>query len=195
MKSLYTLTGILIVITAIGALFYGGYLGLIFLWQVFAELEFVVRTVLLSAMSVIVIGALIVASAIKTAGASEGKQQLAIRKLDLYKSLIDIYKPVFESAEPASHLQHSDVLSKLRALDTEMQLLSVSQVLTLHSKLTSALQNRENHEQTDSLFRQLIKAIRRDLGQAPGYDESKLKFLLIAERKPAQRPADQEVKV
>ena len=182
MKSLFTLIGILIVIAAVGALFYGGYLGAVYLLHVFAELETVIRIVLLSVGAVMLISALIVAGAIKTASFAANTGQLVDAKLRLYKSLVEIYKPYFVSPDQPPHQVYSDVLTNLSEIKTEMQILSGGTVLGIHQKLEAALQNRDDGEQVKILFQKLIKSIRRDLGHGSNFDESKLTFLINSSR-------------
>lgn len=182
MKSFVTLIGILIVLAAIGGLFYGCYLGAVYLWQVYAELELVTRIVLLSSMAVVLVGSLVIAGAIKNAGFSAYKSRLIAEKLRLYKSLVDIYKPYFASPNQDLRQIYSDMAARLREIEAEMQILSAGAVIEVHGKLEAALRNRDDRKQINVLYQKLIKCIRRDLGHGSNFDESKLTFLVNSGR-------------
>jgi hypothetical protein len=173
MKSLFTFIGVLIVLAAIGALCYGGYLGLVYLWQVYAGLEELVRIVLLSAMAVVLLSAFIIAGAIKASGQTARKSQLNDAKLRLYQSLVEAYKPYFADSEQTSQQTMAGVCASLDALQAEMQVLSASSVLESHGKLEAALRNREAQQLVEEMFQKLVNAIRRDLGHGAHYDESR----------------------
>jgi hypothetical protein len=180
MKPLFTFIGVLIVLVTIGALCYGGYLGLVYLWQVYAGLEELVRIVLLSAMAVVLLSAFIIAGAIKASGQTARKSQLNDAKLRLYQSLVEAYKPYFADSEQTSQQTMAGICASLDALQAEMQVLSASSVLESHGNLEAALRNREAQRLVEEMFQKLVKAIRRDLGHGAQDDESQLKFLITA---------------
>ncbi|MDH3469535.1 MAG: hypothetical protein OES26_27230 [Gammaproteobacteria bacterium] len=175
MKSFFTLIVALAVIAAIGALLYGGYLGLIYLWQVYAGLDEVIRIVLLSAMAAVLLSAFVIAGAIKSAGQAAVRNQMGEAKLGLYKSLVEAYATYFTASDQSSP---ATIFAKLEALQAELQILSSSSVLESHGRLAAALRDRQPRERIEDLFRKLVKNIRRDMGHGAQYDESRLKFLI-----------------
>ena len=181
MKSIFTLTGALVAIAAVGTVFYAGYLAIVYLWHVYAELDTVVRIILLSIMVTLMIAALIISGAIKTVGLTASKG-LSGAKLQLYKSMVEAYKPYFSYLGQPSQQCCSEVLTRLTEFEAEAQILSAGDVLGIHRKLESALRNGDERDQVDKLFQNLIKSIRRDLGHAPSHIESKLSFLVQTTR-------------
>ncbi len=160
MKFLLTLTGVLIIFAAIAAMCYAAYLGAAYLWQFYASLDELIRTLTLSAMSTVLIAAMIISAAIKSSARTSSKAQLMEAKLCLYK-----------------HLVETETRQEFEELKAEMQILSSSSVLEAYAKLDQAMLAGES---TDILFKQLIKSMRRDLGHGSGYDENRLKFLLAS---------------
>ena len=177
MKSFFTLTGVVFAFAVIGALFYGGYLAIVYLWQVYADMDTSVRIILLSAMATALVSALIIAGAIKTSGIPSDKTLLDA-KLRLYMSLVETYKTFLTSRDQPSQQLYSDVLTSLSKRESDMQILAAAAVLEKHEKLETALHNRDGQDRVNILFQNLIKSIRNDLGHAPGYIESKLNFLV-----------------
>jgi len=175
MKFIFTMLVVTLVLTAIGGIFYGGYLGLVYLWQIYAGLGEVIRIILLSAMATVMLAAFVIAGAIKTARSMAQMMQLKEPKLRLYQSLIEVYIPVFKASTQPSHQALRDSLD---ALWTDLQILSTSRVLDCHTRLEAAIYDRQPSKQIEELFQKLIKAIRRDLGHGTHYDETKLKILL-----------------
>ncbi|MCP4494534.1 MAG: hypothetical protein GY820_45630 [Gammaproteobacteria bacterium] len=178
MKSLLTLTGILLVLAAIGAFFYAGYIGAIYLWQVYAELDAVIRIVLLSIMSVGLITALILAAAIKTTSTASTKGQLFEAKRQLYKTLVEGLKPFFATPDQLSQQDYSQVQDNLHGIMAEIQILASAAVLDSVSKLEIALGDRHDAEAIIAVIEKLVKNIRRDLGHGANYDETRLKYLV-----------------
>ena len=115
MKSITTFIGVLLVLTALAALCYGGYLGLVYLWQVYAGLDVVVRVVLLSAMAVMLLSALVVAGAIKSAGLAASRRPLAAARLRLYRSLVESCRPLFAPGERPQRQACAEALAGLAA--------------------------------------------------------------------------------
>ncbi len=180
MKSLFTLIGVFIVLAAMGALFYGGYLGLIYLWEVYAGLDEVIRIVLLSAMAAFLLSAFVIAAAIKSAGQAAHKSQLSEPKLRLYEALVESCRPVFAPADRPAQRAYAGALASLAAIDAEMQILAAGPVLATYGKLAAALRDRDDPKQINSLWQRLVKSIRRDLGHGSSYDETKFKLMIVA---------------
>lgn len=181
MKLLFTLLGAFIAVTAIGVLFYGGYLAIVYLWQVYAGIDMSVRIILLSAMATVLLSALIIAGSIKTSGMPLNRTLLDA-KLRLYMSLVETYKSFLTSRDQPSQQLHSDVLTSLSKMESDMQILAAAAVLEKHEKLETALRNRDRQDHVNTLFQNLIKSIRNDLGHAPSHIESKLSFLVQTTR-------------
>ena len=81
-------------------------------------------------------------------------------------------------ADEIDELNDSELLAKLDELESEVLILSGNSVLNIHGKLKSALNKHEDGKILADLLQQLIKSIRRDLGNGPVYDDSKLMDLI-----------------
>ena len=190
MKSIFT---IVLVLTVIGAIFYGGYYAIDSLWLLYSELESVVRIVLLSSMAVVLVGSFIVAGAIKTMAFANNKGRLMEAKLNLYKSLVALYEQYVSNEKQPSQKEKTEILTSLKKLESEMLILASSSVLSIHGKLETELHDQQGREKLVSLFQQLIKSIRRDLGHGKNYDETKLKFLINSEKLENNQQPDPDV--
>ena len=195
MKSLTTFIGVLIVLSAIGALFYGGYLAIGYVWQLFFELDATPRLILLSSFAVFLLGCFIVAGALKSDVRAARKRNLQEAKLQLYKSLIESYRPCFEEGVEPDYQLYKDTLNKLDELQVDMQIVSSNAVIEAHQRLSTALANRDEQDRLNSLFQQLIKNVRQDLGHGSGYDETRLKFLLLSSQNKQNQPTGDKVQV
>ena len=174
MKTSLTLIVIALVIAVFGGIFYGGYHAFGFLWDLYASLDAVIRIVLLSSMAALLMGSLIIAGAVKASAQAARKEGLLEAKLNLYKSLLELYEQYIASPQQGK----TEILEKLAKLGPEMMILASNSVLNIHGKLESAIDSREDREILNGLLEQLIKSIRRDLGHGPIYDDSKLKNLI-----------------
>ena len=182
MKSILTLIAVIVVLGIISALFYGAFNVIGYLWSIYSELELVVRIVLLSSMAVVLVGSFIVAGAIKTMALTNNKGRLMEAKLNLYKSLVGLYEQYISNEKQPSQKEKSEILISLKELESEMLILASSSVLGIHGKLETELHDQHCREKLISLFQQLIKSIRRDLGHGKNYDETKLKFLINSDK-------------
>lgn len=182
MKAILTLFGVILVLTVIAACFYGCYLAIDYIWSLYMELDSVIRLILLSSMAAIVFGCLIIAGAIKTAVQKSNKGRLMEAKFQLYKSLVELYKPFFASPQQPLQQMYSEVLAGLAEIESEMQILSAGAVLEIYGKLECAMRDSEGWDRVNNIFQSLIKSIRRDLGYAPNYNESKLSYLVPSTR-------------
>lgn len=179
MKPILTIFGVFLFIAALVASLYGCYLAAGYLWNLYAELDAVIRLVLLSSLAVLLLASLIIAGSIKKAAQIKNKSQLIEAKLKLYPLVVQSYQQYMTSTGPTAQKIKTESLTKLNELETDLMLLASSSVIEIHRKLQAALDEYES-ESFALLVQQLIKSIRRDLGHASHYDESKLKFLLHA---------------
>lgn len=181
MKVISTLFVIFLVLAAIGGLFYGGYVAIGYLWNVYSELEVVTRVALLSSMAVVLLGSLIIAGAVKTVAETGTKGKLTEAKLILYISLVGLYEQYISGSQQPAQQTQTETITKLSELEAELLILASSAVIDVHGKLKAAVKNRGKSEKLAVLFQQFVKSIRRDLGHGPNYDESKLKFLVTSD--------------
>lgn len=186
MKTVFTMFGVLLALGLLGAALYACYLAAGYLWAYYADLDAVVRLLLLSAMAALLFGCMLVAAAIKRAAQISVHGRLQEARFALYKSVVDAYRQCTDTAhQPAQ----SELFDGLNRLEAELTILASGAVIEAQRKLRSAFENHET-EAVEPLFHQLVKCIRRDLGHGSGYDESRLKFFLSYERR---APAGSEV--
>ena len=174
MKTSLVIIIVTLVLAVFGGMFYGGYYAVGYLWDLYASLDAVIRTVLLSSMAALLTGSIIIAIAVKTSARIASKDRLMEAKLDLYKSLLGLYEQYLAGPQQGK----SEILEKLDELESEVLILSGNSVLNIHGKLKSALNKHEDGKILADLLQQLIKSIRRDLGNGPVYDDSKLMDLI-----------------
>jgi flagellar motor component MotA len=180
MKSLLTITGVLVFLAALAAGLYGCYLALGSLWNLYMELDAVIRLVLLSSIATLLIAATIIGGSIKKAVSVNNKGQLVKAKLELYKPVIQSYQQYIKAIYPLTQQVQTESLAKLNDLDIEMMVLASSPVMDAHHKLHNALGSHQD-ENLALLLQQLIKAMRRDLGHGVDYGKSRQEFLGAAE--------------
>lgn len=177
MKSIVTIIGVLIVLASIGALLYGGYHGINYLWAVYARLDDVIRIVLLSGIAVIVLASVIIASAFKKSAESAARNSLLVTKLALYKQLFAVYDEIVKLKNNGEKINASEYIGKLARLKSELVLLGSGSVLETHRKLENLLSaNSEDYNKLNGLLNQLVKNIRRDLGHRQSLEENKIKL-------------------
>ena len=117
MKSLGSFIAVFIVLAAIGGLFYGAYLGAVYLWQVYAGLESVLRVVLLSSMATAFIVAIIISGAIKSTTRRAGREGLAEAKLALYLRLVESCQRRLEAVSADGYDAHRELAKQLTAME------------------------------------------------------------------------------
>ncbi len=184
MKTSIVFAIVMLVLAVIGAIFYGGYYAVGYLWGLYASLDVVIRIVLLSSVAALLIGSLIIAGAVKASTRAAKKARLMEAKLNLYKSLVRLYEQSITNPQEGK----TEILEKLSKLKSEVLILASSSVLNIHGKLESYLNGHQEDNELTDLYQQLIKCIRRDLGHSPIYDESKLKlFITSCQHKNADR--------
>ena len=125
---------------------------------------------------------MIISAAIKSAAQTKKQGHLIEVKLALYKLLVKLYEQYITNSKQPSQKEKSEILTSLKELESEMLILASSSVLSIHGKLETGLHDQQDREKLVSLFQQLIKNIRRDLGHGKNYDETKLKFLINSEQ-------------
>jgi hypothetical protein len=125
-------------------------------------------------MAALLVASLIIAGAVKTSAQASIKNRMLVEKLSLYKTLLGLYEQYL--AKPQQ--EKNEILAKLDKLESEVLILSGNSVLNIHGKLKSALSSCEDEKILTDLLQQLLKSIRRDLGNGAIYNDSILKCLI-----------------
>ena len=180
MKTIFTMFGVLLALSVLGAGLYGGYLAAGYLWDFYADLDAVIRLVLLSSMTALLLASMIVAGSIRKAAQLNSNSRLMKSKLNLYKSVVEAYQQYPSMLHAPTQQTRTESIARLHQLETELAILASGPVIEAHRKLQVALEEKQE-DNFARLFQQLVKSIRRDLGHGSGYDESKLRFLMQAE--------------
>jgi hypothetical protein len=179
MKSLMTFIVVVIVLSAIASVFYGGYLALVYIWQLFDSMDSTLRLILLSSFTVFLLGCLIIAGALKSAAQSKLKAQLSEAKIALYKTIVEVYETYFSALQDGIKAEQQQALHKLQAKAAELNVVAGSAVIECYRKLDQSILNHESENSQSSQYQQLIKKMRQDLGHTPNLDETRLKFLTL----------------
>lgn len=182
MKSLITFIGTLIAFAAIGAVFYGGYLAMGYVWRLYATLDPTLLLILLSSFAVFLLGCFKLSGAIKSSAQLKNKGRLTEVKINLYKNLIILYGSVLSGSQLANAQLQKEIQNRLDELNPEMNLVADSSVIKAHRKLESALKDGENEDKLHMLYQHMVKKMRQELGHDATIDESRLKFPLFWER-------------
>ncbi len=179
MKSLMTFIVVVIVLAVIASVFYGGYLALVYTWHLFDGLDATLRLTLLSSFVIFLLGCLIIASALKSAAQTRLKAQLSDTKIDLYKTMVEVYEVYFSALQAGIKTQQQDALLKLQGKAAELNVAAGSAVIECFRKLDQSIQNHDSVDSQTSQYQQLIKKMRQDLGHGSNLDETRLKFLIM----------------
>ena len=181
MKTIFTMFGVLVALGALGAGLYGCYLGAGYLWGFYADLDAVIRLVLLSSIVALLLASMIVSGSIRKAAQLNSSSRLMEAKLNLYRSIVEVYQQFPGALHAPTQQTRAESIAKLHQLETELTILASGHVIEAQRKLQKAVEDKEVDSLT-MLFQQLVKSIRRDLGHGSGYDESKLRFLRQEDR-------------
>ena len=182
-----------IVLAAVALVFYGGYLAIGFIWQLFYGIDSTLRLILISSFSVFLFGCFIIMGALKSAAQTKLKAQLSEAKINLYKTLVGLYEVYFSALQSGVKNSQQDTLLKLEEINAELSIIAGSTVIESHRKLKKAVQRQESAELLATLNQQLIKKIRQDLGHTPNLDETRLKFLIINQKTAESTSRETEV--
>ena len=185
MKSLMTFIGVLIVLAAIAAVFYGGYLAIGYVWQLYAGLDATLRLTLLSSFAVFLVGCFVLAGAIKLSAQVKNKGHLAEVKINLYKTLVDLYESYLSGSQATTAQSQNEIQIRLGELNADMTLVACSSVIEAHRKLEAAVSHHEDDDKLQPLYQQLIRKMRHDLGHGTNIEETRLRFL-VTSGQPAQ---------
>jgi hypothetical protein len=176
MKTIFTMFGVLVALGALGAGLYGCYLVAGYLWGFYADLDAVFRLVLLSSIVALLLASMIVAGSIRKAAQLNSSSRLMEAKLNLYKSVVEAYQKNPGVLPAPTRQMQAESIARLQQLEAELTILASGPVIEAQRKLQTAFEGNET-DSLATLFQQLVKSIRRDLGHGSGYDESKLRFL------------------
>lgn len=179
MKSIMTFIVITIVLSAIAAMFYGGYLALVYIWHLFDGLDSILRLVLLSSFTVFLLGCFIISGALKSAAQTKLKAQLSEAKIELYKTMVEIYEAYFSALQAGINADQQQALHKLQDKAAELNVVAGSAVIECFRKLDQSILNHESESSQSSHYQQLIKKMRQDLGHTSNLDETRLNFLIL----------------
>lgn len=167
MKTLVNTVALAIVIVLIAATAYGLYWGGGYLWQRLALVDAPTRALLLAGAATAILVALIVAAGRQAAARHAARGRLAQDRLRLYRQLLTRYRSAAGGA--ATDPPASD------ELDVELALLGTGAVIEAHAKLAEALRTRDaTAELLEEQLANLLRAMRRDLGQDDGYTPAML---------------------
>lgn len=180
MKSLMTFIGVMIAFAAIVAVFFGGYLAISYVWQVYADLDATLRLILLSSFAVFLVGCFVLAGAIKLSAQLKNKGHLAEAKIALYKTMLDLYESYLSVSQAATAQSQNDLQIKLGELHAAMTLVADSSVIEAHRKLVAAVGNREDNDKLQPLYQQMISIMRQDLGHGKTIEEARLRFAVTS---------------
>ncbi|MEF8734336.1 MAG: hypothetical protein V5B40_21220 [Candidatus Accumulibacter meliphilus] len=161
MKTIMTLSGALLVVAVIAAIFYGGYAALQQLWLLVMALDDTLRLVLLSSLAVVLLGALIISGAIKSAARGGERARLFDARLELYRGLLEHYENLLSAASASERAQQA---SALESLQVDIALLANRQVMDARQRLERAIESGVDRDAMQSGFRRLVVEMRRDLG-------------------------------
>ena len=181
MKTIFTMFGVLVALGALGAGLYGCYLAAGYLWNLYTNLDAVIRLVLLSSMVALLLASMIVAGSIRKAAELNSSSRLMEAKLNLYKAVVEAYQQYPGVLHTPTQQTRAESIARLQQIETELAILASAPVIEAHRKLQVALETKQE-DNFAPLLQLLVKSIRRDLGHGSGYDESKLRFLIQAER-------------
>ncbi len=195
MKSITTFIVVTLVLSVIAALFYGGYLAIVYIWHLFDGLDTTLRLVLLSSFAVFLLGCFLISGGIKSAAQTRLKAQLSDTKIDLYKAMVEVYDVYFSALQAGVKTQQQDALLKLQAKAAELNVIAGSAVIECFRKLDQSIQNRESVDALTSQYQQLIKKMRQDLGHSTNLDETRLKFLILNKQNAETASHQHEVSV
>jgi len=138
----------------IAVIIYGGYYVFQITWGYYLELEFIVRTVLLSAMVSLLIASMIIATSIKSSAKTAANAPIMAEKLSLYKRLVEI------------SLSSSNLVEQFNKLRPDVVLLASNAVIEVYEKLVLIDSSDDtSRSKLEGLCSQLVKSIRLDLGQ------------------------------
>ena len=179
MKTLSSFITLLIVIAIIGGIIYYSYDGIVYLTNLYATLEATTRIILLSTLATLIACAVIIASAIKNANSGTRSKPILESKLRLYSSLVEIYKPAALENRSDKNKVRQYILSNLETIESELQIIAAGPVLAQHKKLRQNLTETGKEEEFASLYQQLIKVIRRDLGHSDSQMMNKIDLLSL----------------
>ena len=182
MKSFFTILGVLIITSTIGAAFYYGYLAIGYLRHMYVGIDATQRLIILSAFTVFLFGCFLLAGAIKSSAKLKNKGRLVKERINLYKTIIGLYESVLFGSRAVTAQSQKAVQIKLGELNTEMILMTDGAVIKAHRKLEIALINGEDEDALHSLYQQLVRKMRQDLGYGPNIDETRLSFLKAGDR-------------
>ena len=178
MKSMTTFIVVLIVFSAIAAVFYGGYLAIGYTWHLYAELDATLRLILLSSFAVFLLGCFVLAGAIKLSAQVKNRGHLSEAKINLYKTMVDLYESYLSGSQASTAQSQKEIQIRLGELNADMTLVADSSVIEAHRKLEAAVSNREDDNRLQPLYQQLIRKMRQDLEHCTNIEETRLRFLV-----------------
>ena len=189
MKLFTNLIAIAIILSVAALMIIAGYHGISYMRDAYMGLEYVVRVLITVGVTVILLGALIVAAGFRVGSRIQAKSQLSAVRHELYATVIDHYRMAFEALRQGQTKRRNEALEALRQMDTDLALLAGGPSLRAHGRLMEAIASAAmDQKRLDHLLLDLARALRRDLGHGYAYEESLLAEM-IAPQYQEQAPA------
>ena len=178
MKMVENVVATLVVIAILAGLAYGIW-GMIQLWDLYGLLSPQTRLIVLTGGAVLIIGALIIAGGVRAAVRTLVKGRLNDRRLVVYSEILARY------AENGGLPEHKAEVAELGSgkdtvttLTAEFTLLASPSVLAANEKVVEVLRDSRDHQDgLNDPMRNLIKAMRRELGHHVGEEELGLSWI------------------
>jgi hypothetical protein len=184
MKLIGTIVAMLVGLSLIGALGYGGYLTARELRTLFASLDPQVAGVTAFACVVVLVSAWLVGR--RVAAANRQSRAVAFReeKAATYQLLLDYWTNRLGQPAPRSEELRAEFLGRLQVLDRLLALYGAAMVIKAHTALRESVRVGSNADpEVQARLREVLIAIRADLGSdTPAHIAGDLQRLLMPTR-------------
>lgn len=179
MKTLVNIIAMALVVAIIGFLVYATFWSSGHLGEVYGVLDLETRTILLTAVGAVLLGALLIVGGLRSAARLSARGALVERRLDLYRDLVASYGVVLGARSSESDRTES-AEGLIEALSFELTLLAGTDVIEANGKLAAYLEGpASDSEALEEALGGLLKAMRRELGHPGVLDESKISWLSL----------------
>ncbi len=199
MNAFYRVSSFAGALTVVVAMFAGAYFLLSQLWTLYLELDFVVRTVVLTVAASTLIAASMIAGSIRSNAHARKRAPLVAKQYAAYLAMINDYSAAIDQLFARESSDASARDARRTDWHSDVLLLASKDVLARQSALEAALVERtDTPRHVRNLFQELVNSIRRDLGSRPVEDGAiaVLSKKIAAERKSPEEsaayPADVE---
>jgi hypothetical protein len=181
MKLIGTIVAMLVGLSLLGALGYGGYLTVRELRTLFATLDPQVASVTAIACAAALIGAWVIARGITAASRRSRVTALREEKTATYQLLLDFWTNRLQQSTPLTAQLSPDFAGKLQVLDRLLALYSGASVIRAHTTLRRLERDHgPRHPAVRAQLGEMLVAIRQDLGtDTPRHLAGDLQQLLV----------------